>query len=308
MKTVASPHCSKLSTRLPWKLPRHGVALALVALSLPNSGRAADVTSTWNTTTGVWGDAANWTPNTFFPNNGNGGSTYDAVLSNGGTIELDQDITIEKLALSNGGVTGDFDLTLNDQLTWNGGGMSGSGTTYANGGILSDNAILSLSERTLINPAGQTAMLTNPFRLAFTNGGVFSNHGVMEMALDRTSAFVDFGGGGTFNNSGTAMFSTLDGRANFLFDGNMVVNNTGTLSVAAGFVIFMEDGATVTQYNGSALTGGTWRLGEFMNLPRTGSGIVTNQADITLIDYGSFFAGSSMATLESTLETNSGAL
>ena len=70
------------------------------------------------------------------PDNGNGGVATDhAALANGSTITLDQNITIQKFTLSSGSVTGDFNLTLNDNLAWTGGRMSGSGVTNANGGM-----------------------------------------------------------------------------------------------------------------------------------------------------------------------------
>ena len=45
---------------------------------------ADDITSTWSAGSSNWGNAANWsnTPSTVnFPNNGNGGFTYDSVLN-----------------------------------------------------------------------------------------------------------------------------------------------------------------------------------------------------------------------------------
>src|SRR4029077_17681150 len=103
----------------------------------------------------------NWESNPLYPNNGQPNSTdlYDATLANGGTINLDIPITIEKFTLSSGTVTGSHDLTINGLFTWSGGTMSGSGVTNANGGILIDNAEVFLDTRTLNNAAGQTATL-----------------------------------------------------------------------------------------------------------------------------------------------------
>ena len=98
---------------------------------------AADVTSTWSTASSNWGVNANWTNVPAlggFPSNGNlGVLTYDGVLANGGTITLDQNITIQKFTLSSGIVTGSFNLTLNDNLAWSGGTMSGTGVTSVAG-------------------------------------------------------------------------------------------------------------------------------------------------------------------------------
>ena len=68
---------------------------------------------------------------------------------------------------------------------------------------------------------------------------------------------------------------------------------------------------TATQYTGTSLTAGIWKAfaNSVLNLPTTGTGIITNQADITVSGTGSVFrAGPASATLESTLTTNSGAL
>ena len=81
---------------------------------------AANVTATWNVASGNWGVSGNWSNSPVtanFPNNGNGGFTYDAVLNNGGTVTLDQDITILKFLLSGGTLAGTRSLTLNDVLT-----------------------------------------------------------------------------------------------------------------------------------------------------------------------------------------------
>ncbi len=70
----------------------------------------------------------------------------------------------------------------------------------------------------------------------------------------------------------------------------------------------MIDG-TVPQYTGTALTGGVWGVfnGASLKLPTTGTGIVTNQADITLSGAGSSLTAGG-GTLEAKLATNSGAL
>src|SRR5687768_4687388 len=70
-------------------------AAAAAWLGVGGALRAADVTSTWGGGTGNWGSAANWNNSpavNHFPNNGNGGFTYDAVV-NAGAVTLDQDIT-----------------------------------------------------------------------------------------------------------------------------------------------------------------------------------------------------------------------
>src|SRR5262245_18958856 len=83
--------------------------VASVLASVPISGLtfAADVTSTWigpALGVGSCSVASNWsnTPNVSqFPNNGNGGFTYDALLTNGGTALLTQNVDVQNLTLVN---------------------------------------------------------------------------------------------------------------------------------------------------------------------------------------------------------------
>ena len=80
--------------------------LFLFAISIMEgrSSQAADVISTWDGTTGNWSDAAKW-DSLDFPDNGNGGFTYDAILNNG-AVMLDVDVIIESLSLGGGTLAG----------------------------------------------------------------------------------------------------------------------------------------------------------------------------------------------------------
>ena len=89
---------------------------------------AADVVSTWDGTTNDW-TSNHWSsPN--FPDNGNGGFTYDAVIG-GGTVTLDQDISIDTLSGTAGTVIladGNL-LTVGDNtFTTFSGAIQGSGS------------------------------------------------------------------------------------------------------------------------------------------------------------------------------------
>src|SRR5690348_2570626 len=74
------------------------VTTLLLLLASSVSTQAATITSTWTGGNSNWSTAGNWSPSANFPNNGNGGAgvTYDAILNNGGTINLDENITIQK--------------------------------------------------------------------------------------------------------------------------------------------------------------------------------------------------------------------
>jgi autotransporter-associated beta strand protein len=205
--------------------------------------------------TGVWGNAANWNNQpvvTQFPNNGNGGSTYDAIVDSG-TATLDRDITIEKFTLDNATLTsGNFNapvLTVRDTFTWSGGSIVGTGTTQANGGaILGTSAfsLLTLSGRTLNLAAGKSATLSGSLDL--TGGAIVNNSGAL--TLPAAASIGNDPAGGAFNNFGSFTTSTAGGvgvAVPFQNSGAVVVpafpaslsltaggTHTGTFGVAAG--------------------------------------------------------------------------
>lgn len=98
---------------------------------------AGAINATWNAGPGNWATAANWNPSINFPNNGNGGFTYTATFNLGFNdaqaitdavgVTIDQNITIQRFTLLGGIVTGDFNLTVLDNLAWSGyGGLLGN--------------------------------------------------------------------------------------------------------------------------------------------------------------------------------------
>src|SRR5688572_24764803 len=99
-------------------------AIAAITLAVDPVTYAADVSSTWLSGNTGWNNAANWSNSpavAHFPNNGNGGFTYDATIDSG-TTNLGSDIAIEALTLNAGTInTNARDLTVNQQLTWSGG-------------------------------------------------------------------------------------------------------------------------------------------------------------------------------------------
>ena len=214
---------------------------------------AADFTSTWTGGSDLWSTAAHWdtpgAPGTF-PNNG--AFTYDAILSNGSAITLGQNITIEKFTLVSSTVAGSFNLTLNDDLTWTGGVMSGNGTTSASGGAVFGDAVnfnqLFLDERTLNLAAGQTAILRGVTHFYLANGATINNAGTF---LAQSDYFIGYNGGGpgTFNNTGT--FTRNTGTGTFTIGGGVIFNNTGTVNVATGVMALQggDNGSTTGDFN-----------------------------------------------------------
>src|SRR5262245_36162713 len=125
------------------------VSFAAIVAYVPTCN-AADVTSIWNfDAVGDW-TSANWS-SANYPNNGNGGFTYDALIGSG-IVTLDQDIAIEALTNSGGTIAGPSNLTINNLMSWTGGTMGGAGiTAIADGGMLSLPSGAQLLQRTLVN-------------------------------------------------------------------------------------------------------------------------------------------------------------
>ena len=195
---------------------RHrAAALSAAAITLScASAFAADFTSTWFISDGIWGDAANWSPSAFFPKNGNGGATYDAVLGNGATITLDQNIVIQQFTHTSGTVTGSFSLTLNSNLAWTGGAMSGTGTTTVSGAAstINDTAGLLFLGRVLTNNG------TISFDSADGSNGIF-------FGADSATA-------GVLNNAGTFNVTAGGDFNQFFGNAGHVINNSGTWNVS----------------------------------------------------------------------------
>ena len=82
--------------------------------------------STWGGSNGDWNVAANWSPGSFYPNNGNGAPSYD-VLIGSGTVNLNTDVTLSSLTLTGGLLNGSGNLAT-DALTLNNGTLSTTGT------------------------------------------------------------------------------------------------------------------------------------------------------------------------------------
>ena len=260
-------------------------AASAIAVSLPPVN-AADQTSTWDQTTGDWSDATKW-DTAAYPNNGNGGvATYDAVISSG-TVNLDLDITIEHLLLSNGAVlAGSEDLTLNGGLTLNQGQLAGTGiTTVAAGGTLSIGGFETLGgtglSTTLVNEG--TAQTTADGRLfirgnsAFINNGQFNAGGEFQIANGTGSGVPRFDNNGTLIKTGAGTVTELTPDLAFNSAGQVTVGS-GELRIGGGDSsgrFDVADGATLAFYGGTqnlladsevvVAAGGTASFGGYSN-------------------------------------------
>ncbi len=221
------------------------IALAGLIFTFDVEVSSAQVSSSWNGTTGNWSDATRWSTDPLFPNNGNGENDYNAVI-NGGTVTLDQEIEIEGLALDNATINGDFDLTLKDMSNWSSGTMEGSGvTTIGSEGSL---AMIGVDQTRNLN-----RILVNDGSTTWTGGnlslvnGTFQNNAEFLVDASLSDLFIySQAGTNAFNNAGT-FTKTGAGTVTFVrYGGTFTFNNSGTVDVQEGSLLLLGGDHTGT--------------------------------------------------------------
>ena len=247
------------------------------------SSPAADVTSTWDGTDGVWSDSTKW-DSALFPNNGNAGLTYDAVIA-AGAVDVDQPIGIDALLFTGGTISGADALTLSS-LTWTGGSFTGTGLVTVGGGLWGSNVFNTL----LLE--GTTMRLAGNVDWAGDHISYNSTVGTLEVAAGTTLTRADgtiygFGAGQTYDlyanvlvEAGATFRHDDTGvtvlRETFTNDGALQVDR-GTVQIGAGFTNF--DALTGT------LTGGQYEVTSTFQFDS--ANIVTNRAKLVLVGPGS---------------------
>ena len=138
----------------------------------------------------------------------------------------------DALTMQGGIIAGSSDLTVSGLLTWNSGAMSGTGTTFADGGIAL-NAIFfpTLQGRRLDNNG--TATWTGGSTFIFSGGGTFNNNGTFDAQTDSVMA-ANGGGSPVFNNAGTFRKSAGLGTTTV----GLPFNNTGSVDLQSGTTTF----------------------------------------------------------------------
>lgn len=295
-----------------WLVMNRQVVILFCVWLVAERAVADHISSGWNGSNGNWSNAANWTPNTDFPNNGNGGNTYDAAIGEG-TVTLDQDIAVQDFYLSGNVVynrlgtltaTSPYTLTVNGAMTWNNSStMSGAGQT-----VIAPTGSLSLVgdfydhshqlNQQLVNNG--TATWTGLNQL-YMNGGTFINNGSFTANVDYSgqlnASVVGTGGTNAFNNYGT--FSKLGTGLTWFTTSTSDVpfNNYGTVDIQAGSLRLDTTASTVTSHTGdftiaagAALwLGGTHNFASSSDLSGTGT-LHLNNATATF-DAPNTFAG-----------------
>jgi hypothetical protein len=276
------------------------LVFAVATILLLCGPSSAQVTATWNSSTGNWSDATKWSTNPLFPNNGNGGNNYNAVIP-GGNVTLDQAITIQGLSFSGIQFNLANNLTVNSAFTWGGGTVAGAGTLQVNGGgstagsnIFASGGLIRFGDGTNASTFSQnqgiTLYLNNSAQVVVRNNSVyevnpvsFATQFVANQGLPGTFTVE---AGGTFRKTGSLNHNINDG-VTFINNGNTEVNQ-GTLVIPGGL---STNAGSITVVNGS------------ISIATSAATTLANPGTVNVSATSTFSLG---ATSTSTL-TNSGA-
>jgi hypothetical protein len=255
------------------------VGFVMVSCAAAN---AAQVQSTWIVKgDGLWGAAANWSPNAV-PNNG-GGTTYLVLIdaAGEGSVSLDLSPTIDGLQIGAGSgvVMGDtYDLTVV------GGAVANEGVIeMASQGGLTD---LKLGVDTVLDGAGMLALSAN------LNNRIFGSPGIVRLTHGADHTITGAGSFGAnlmrLTNNGVIVGSSmvfplvLDLSGTDNFNHGVLRAENGTLQIAGTTldntdgVIEALDGGVVTFGGTSAITAGLLRTEGSGVMRLTGTTTFTN--------------------------------
>lgn len=270
------------TSRAPWSS-----ALAIVAsLAIGSEGRG-QTNAVWNGPNGNWTNAAIWSTNPFFPDNGNPGGPYSAILNGGfSVITLDANITIEQLQFNTGTIAGTNTLTLNQLFTWgngspgSGGTLLGAGTINANGGMafngpeimairdgwtLNVNANSTWSDGTItLNGSmtqGSTLNIAASATLTVTGNNIAQQTGGFVSSIVNNGTFRKSTGTGTTSINTVRFANTATGTVD-VQSGTLSINgggtSTGAFNVASGATLQFGASAGAVAFNvngGSGIAG-----------------------------------------------------
>jgi len=219
---------------------RWGLILIPLLPAVVASASPGDLTATWDGATGDWTDPIHWTTDPLYPDNGNGGQSFGAVIE-GGSVTLNDFVTVNDLVLDADLDGGAGFLTVQGAAAWNGGTMGGRGTLLvAPGGSLDidGGGGQALDGWQVLN---RGAAGWSGGTLAVEGCGLLANHGSLETAGGTVS------GTGTFSNNGELSKSGLDPlRLECAF------HNSGHVTLDAG----------VMELRGQGSSSGTFHLAE----------------------------------------------
>ena len=230
---------------------RFSFSLTLLAMLI--AAARADITATWDGTTGNWTDSARWSGGVF-PNN-SAPDFYHAVI-NAGAVTLGQAVSINQLTLGGGSLTGGS-ITLAAGLVnaVTGTATIGGGTIF--GGMGASIAVQPGAALTVLDGANFFAQVPSP-AYTFNNAGTFTARNTAGPGFTTMDAAFNNTGALRVENTGTA--HTLSLAAGGALGGSVHLDAAttlelgGTFTIAAG-TVFTGTGTVVIA--GIATPGGT---------------------------------------------------
>ena len=171
------------------------------------------------------------------------GNGYLSVDGAGAQITLAAPLTVPRIALLNGTIGG-ANLTIANDLLWQGGTLLGPGTTTMSGGSTVDHTTpalpTSLDGRTF-NNAGTFNYTPGTNFLTLTNGAVFNNNFGGSFNILGDSQIGNGAGANSFTNAGVVTKSA--GASGTVFNVPVTNSNAIGVTVANGTIIFANGGS-----------------------------------------------------------------
>ncbi|MDX1740363.1 MAG: hypothetical protein R3178_03680, partial [Rhodothermales bacterium] len=219
---------------------------------------------TWIGPYGNWEDAANWDPSDQGPPSGD-----VTVIITGGEVSISGDKTVKNLELHGGLIIGDHDVAVTEQLTWNGGGFWGSGTTtiQKNASIGGDGK--SLSRGRIVENLGTLTWAGGTIHTGWAT--IYNRPGAEFKVLGAAGLTNGLYEILRFYNQGTFV---VDGLGNAVFGGDAFGSegfgffNSGTVDIRSGALRLWDSGTTAGESSGLFQIGTSGEL-ELKNSPNT---------------------------------------
>ncbi len=158
---------------------------------------------------------------------------------NGGSVNFNANPAVAFTTVTAaGGLGGTADITVSGLYTWTGGTMTGTGTTYANGGMALTGSAGKGFYRPVVNAGILTWSGTGDIR-AYAAGATFTNLATGTFEIQSDADFRDwFAKRPVFNNAGSVLNTGGAGVSQI----GVVFNNSGTVEVRSGTLAFLGGG------------------------------------------------------------------
>ncbi len=241
-----TPTSTATATSTPTKTPTN--TPTNTSTNTPTNTATATATATpsgnnvaiWSDGVGIWSNAANWTSNPNYPNNGQptSGSLWDATLANGGTANRDIVVMIENFTFGGGIINGPNILTVNQIFGWSAGTLTGAGNVLIpSGGVMNISGSGTDTLNTTLNNSGTVNVLAGANNISFGNLASVSNSGIFDLQ-NSGPTFMVTGGSGSFANLASA---TLRKTSVGVSDFGVPVTNNGAVELQNGTLNFDQN-------------------------------------------------------------------